>query len=117
MKLDIKMSHRIIKFASVISIAAMSSLYASSANAATYGTCFELKPIEFVKVHGNNEVIFKVEGNETRYKLIDGTNATSGKSMHQMLMLSMASGTRATGHSDDVQCSDALVKSIVLYNS
>ncbi|NKD77327.1 hypothetical protein HEQ60_06080 [Haematospirillum sp. H1815] len=111
------MKSKITKVVSFISIAAMSSLYISSANATTYGTCFELKPIEFVKVHGNNEVIFKVEGNETRYKLIDGTNTTSGKSMHQMLMLSMASGTRVTGHSDDAHCSGSLVKSIVAYNS
>lgn len=112
------MKSKIIKIASFISLAAMSSLHVSSANAttATYGTCFELKPIEFVKVHGDNSVIFKVEGNETRYRLIDGANTASGKSMHQMLMLSVATRSRVIGYSDDVNCAGDLVKSIVSYN-
>ncbi|NKD55869.1 MULTISPECIES: hypothetical protein [unclassified Haematospirillum] len=112
------MKSKVIKIASVISLAAISSLHVSGAHAtaAKYGTCFELKPIEFVKVHGNNSIIFKVEGNETRYKLIDGTNTTSGKSMHQMLMLSVATRSRVTGYSDDVNCGGDLVKSIVSYN-
>lgn len=103
--------------ASIASAITIATLLSSSAHSASYGTCFELKPIEFVKVHGNNQIVFKVENDETRYKLIDGTDTSSGKSMHKMLTVSIATGTRVTGYSDDVDCKDDLVKSIVLYNS
>lgn len=80
---------------------------------ASAGECFNNKIVKELKVHGNYDLSFKLD-NGRWFDVIDNTYYASGRAIHQMLMISLLTGTKVRGAGDNWDCDNNKVKSILL---